>query len=72
MEVRSTYAPHINTAEAEHAGARTGGGNVLGDALGLLDVAADDAGVGAEVDEGAGLGAADGAGAAGDEEDAAG
>lgn len=70
--MRPTYAAHINTAEPQHAGARAGGGDVLGDALSLLDVAADDAGVGAQVDEGAGLGAADGAGAAGDEEDAAG
>jgi hypothetical protein len=46
-------------------------GNFLGGLLGLLNAAANDACICAEMDEGASLGAANGAGASGDEQDSA-
>ena len=63
------YAADVDVADAEDAGAGADFGNLFGGGLGLFDAAADDAGVGAEVDHGPGLGAADGARSAGDEED---
>jgi len=64
-----THIPHIDAADAEHAGAVPDLCDLLGRGLGLLDAAADDAGVGAEVHQGPGLGAANGTGAASDEQD---
>jgi len=61
--------PHVDSAEAEDFGALSGGRYVFSHAFCFLDIAADDAGVGAEVDEGADLGAADGPGAASAEDD---
>jgi hypothetical protein len=66
------YTPNVDATEAEHAGARADLGDLLRDGLSLLNIAADNAGVGAEVDEGPSLGAADGSRAASDEEDAVG
>jgi hypothetical protein len=68
----NTYVPNIDAAQAQHLGPRAHFGDLSGGLLGLLDAAANDAGVGTEMDQGAGLSAADGAGTAGDEEDTAG
>lgn len=67
----STYIAHIATANSQHLGAFAGGGEVAGDGLGLLDATADNAGVGAQVDEGSRLRATYGAGASRDECDTA-
>lgn len=68
-ESEETHIPHIDAADAEHAGAVPHLCDLLGRGLGLLDAAADDAGVGAEVHQGPGLGAANGSSAASDEQD---
>lgn len=65
-----SYLAHIAAANANDLGARTDLGNVFGGSFGLLDVSANDAGVGAEADQCAGLHAADGASTAGHEDDA--
>lgn len=67
----STYIAHVATADPQDLGAWTGGGQIAGDGLGLLHAAPDNAGVGAQVDEGSRLRATDGAGAARDECDSA-
>jgi hypothetical protein len=67
-----TYVPHINIADAEHTGAAPDLCNLLGGGLGLLYVAADDAGIGSEMDERAGLSTANCPGSARDEQDAVG
>ena len=63
--IEALYLSHIHGSDADHLGSRAGGRNVFGNLLGLLDIAADDACVGAEVDESADLRAAYRASAAG-------
>ena len=60
---------HVNGSETEDFGAFACGGDVAGHSFGFFDVAADYAGVGAEMDHCSYLGAADRAGAAGAEYD---
>ena len=67
-----TYVPHIDIADADHTGAAPDLCNLLGRGLGLLDAAADDAGIGSEMDERTGLRAANRSRSAGDEQDAVG
>lgn len=62
-------APHVHGADAQDSTAGTGGCDVLGHALRLFGVAAYDAGVGAQVNEGAHLAGADASIAAGAEDD---
>ncbi len=66
------YTPDVYATEAEDAGARPDFGDLLCGGLGLLNIAADDAGISSEVYKSPGLSRADGARAAGDEEDAVG
>jgi hypothetical protein len=68
----TTYVPHIDIADAEHTGAAPDLCDLLGRGLRLLDAAADDAGVGSEMDERAGLSTANCPRSAGDEQDAVG
>ena len=67
--VQALGFPDVNGADTEDLRAGPRGGDVFGHGFCFFNVAADDAGVCAEVDEGADLGAADGAGAAGAEDD---
>ena len=67
--LQALWAADVHGADADHFGPFPRRHDVLRHALGLGDVAADDAGVGAEVDHGADLGAADGAVAASAEDD---
>lgn len=60
---------HVNGSDAEDFGAFASGGDVAGHSFGLFDVAADYAGVCAEMDHCSHLGAADGTCAAGAEYD---
>ena len=64
---KGPHLAHVAAPDADDPGPRAHEGDVGGGVLGLAGAAADDARVGAEADEGAGLHAADGAGAAGDE-----
>jgi hypothetical protein len=63
------YVPHVHAADAYDFGTRADLCDLLRRILRLGDVASDDAGVCAEVNERASLGAADVAGAAGHESD---
>lgn len=63
------HLAHVDGADAEDFRARSRRGDVAGHAFGLVDVAADDAGGGAEVNHCSDLGAADCACAAGAEDD---
>jgi hypothetical protein len=63
------HLPHVDAAETQHARPWPCCRDVGGHGLGFGDVAPQDAGVGAEVYKSAHLGAADGAGAAGAEDD---
>lgn len=67
-----TYIADIDAADANDLGSGPDKGDLLRGGLGLFDAASDDAGICAEMDEGAGLGTADGTSSAGDEEDAVG
>lgn len=58
------YLSHIAASDADDFGAGPDCGNVLGRLLRLLDVAADDAGIGSQADQRPRLHAADGACAA--------
>ena len=66
--LKGVDAADVDAAHANDFGAGAGGGDVFGDGGCFLFIAADDAGVGAEVDEGADLGGADAAVAAGAED----
>ncbi len=66
--VQTLRTSDVDRANAQHLGAGASRHERPGHGLGLLDVATDDAGVGAEVDQGSDLGAADGAVAAGAED----
>lgn len=70
--LKATYVPHIDIADAEHPGAAPDLCDLLGRRLGLLDTAADNAGIGSEMDERTGLSTADGSCSARDEQDAVG
>ena len=61
--------PHVDAAQGEHLRASAAGGDVGSGKLGLLDVAADDGGVGPEMHQSADLSAANGAGTSGTEDD---
>jgi hypothetical protein len=63
----NTYVPHVAASDAYDLGALARGCDILGRGLRLLYIAADDAGVRAQVYEGSGLRTADGASASGDE-----
>ena len=67
--LQTLKTPHVHTAQPKYLRSLSRGRDVLRNAVGLLDVPSDDAGVGAEVDEGADLGGADAAVAAGAEDD---
>lgn len=56
--LQALWIPHVDVSETKHLCARSRRRNVGSDALRLLDLATDDAGICAEVDEGADLGAA--------------
>lgn len=60
---------HVHSTNANDLGTLSGCGNVLGHALRLLDIATDDAGIGAEIHHRPDLRAANGACAAGAEDD---
>lgn len=61
--------PHINSPDAQNLCSWACCGDVYGHRLCFLDIATDDAGISAEVDEGADLGRTDCAGATSAEED---
>jgi hypothetical protein len=67
-----TYVPDIDTTDAKYTSTIPDLCNLLGGGLGLVNATADDAGVGAEMDEGPGLSAADGPRAARNEQDSVG
>ena len=67
--VQAVHASDIHAPDADYFGPLPSRGDVFGHRLCLLGVAADDECVGAEVHQGTHLGAADGAGAAGAEDD---
>ena len=53
--LKALVLPHVDVAQSKDFGAFACGGDVCGHRLGFGDIAADDAGVGAEVDESADL-----------------
>lgn len=60
---------NIDSTDTDDLGAWSNSCHLSSDALGLLDVAADDAGIGAEVNQSTNLGTADCASSAGAEDD---
>lgn len=61
--------PHVNASQGEHLRAGAAGSDIGSGILCLLDVAADDGGVGPEMHQSADLSAANGAGTSGTEDD---
>ena len=62
--LQAVEAAYVNVTNADNFGARSRSGNIFGHRLCLLNVAADYAGVGTQINHGADLGATDGASAA--------
>lgn len=60
---------NIDSANTNDLGAGSNGCHFFSNALGLLDIAADDAGIGAEVNQSTNLGTANSAGSTGAEND---
>jgi hypothetical protein len=67
--VQALRLPNVHGPETNNFRSWSRSGNILGHCLCFLNIAAYDAGIGAEVNESAHLGAADRAGAAGAEDD---